>query len=592
MSAHLSSTARTPAPPVRLFTDQEARTFDEHHQQVLFIKNRILNLLEVSNVAARAINGIHGMMNGQRKFPIFKAHKWAARQMDYKGSDENADQFMCRRLSAVDEAEEKCGYRFFEIVRADGVAQLMTSYDADYLGGAIQWVLVQARNLPDFWTNPAAAISDDLLWQAIRLKLPVRPPTARSPGDEANGSSITDDALIKAGWTRMETLNATQIERIKKAGGDPLREVERFCKRLIKQAQAEHFAERMKDERAKSEKKRARDGAFDGLIEVSDNPSSREVSGKVRVSDSFEVQDFSDTPLQSDPPPGENPHVFANNEEAALLWATRGVPVFPAYTPDEKGVCDCRAGAECKSPGKHPRTFTGLKEASQDTRQILKWFRQWPDANVGGVTGEKSGLLVVDEDPKSGGDLTLTDLIEAHGDEWLDTLTVKTGSGGYHFFFEYPAGLDLRNTAGKIGPGIDTRANGGYVILPSSKHASGRRYELVCDARPRPLPDWLLEILTSKQNTQVIDFQVKERRPVGGGPIPEGLRNDHLFRIGCALWGKGEARDATDLHARLSDINEQRCVPSLAGAEVSKMAANITARYTRGVPISDDARYE
>jgi prophage antirepressor-like protein len=53
VNPQVSATSRTLAPPVRLFTDQEARTFDEHHQQVLFIKNRILNLLEVSNVAAR-----------------------------------------------------------------------------------------------------------------------------------------------------------------------------------------------------------------------------------------------------------------------------------------------------------------------------------------------------------------------------------------------------------------------------------------------------------------------------------------------------------------------------------------------------------
>jgi hypothetical protein len=58
------------------------------------------------------------------------------------------------------------------------------------------------------------------------------------------------------------------------------------------------------------------------------------------------------------------------------MWAARGMPVMPLYTPNEMGICDCRDGAKCKSPGKHPRTYTGLKEATTDAKTILKWFRQ------------------------------------------------------------------------------------------------------------------------------------------------------------------------------------------------------------------------
>jgi putative DNA primase/helicase len=271
------------------------------------------------------------------------------------------------------------------------------------------------------------------------------------------------------------------------------------------------------------------------------------------------------------------------------MWAARGVPVMPLYTPNEKGICDCRDGAKCKSPGKHPRTFTGLKEASTDTKQILKWFRQTPDANVGGLTGEASGVLVVDVDPKSGGDLSLTDLIEAYGDEWLDTLKVRTGSGGFHFFFEYPKGLDLRNTAGKIAPGIDTRANGGYVVLPSSKHVSGNRYELLDDVRALPLPEWLLERLTATKTqppAKVINFQARERA-TSGSVIPDGQRNHRLFKVGCAVWGKGEAEHLPDLHAQMLEVNARRCSPPLDDAEVAKLAANIATSYARGVVINN-----
>lgn len=598
MSAILPTPSSTIAPfTPNPFTKRDAHTYNKNSQRFTFVRNRILVLLGFPDKAARVVAGIHGLMNGQ-DLPLFKAHKWAARQMNYKGQDENADQFMCRAFEALDAAETKCGHQVFEIRRADGVTQLMTSYDHDYLGEAVEWALVQAKNSPDFSKNPSAAVTDDLLWQAIRKHLPEReaPEPPEGDGGGSDGASITDDAVIKAGWTRAETLIATNMERIAKAGGDQLREVEQFAKRIIKMAQAATFQKRMAEERDRQQSKRDREFAFDGLIEVTDGDV---VHGKY-ISDIFapeEVQEISDTPRQSDTPPQpetrenieENAHIFASNEEAALMWAARGVPVMPLYTPNEKGICDCRDGAKCKSPGKHPRTYTGLKEASTETKQILKWFRQTPDANVGGLTGEASGVLVVDVDPKSGGDLSLTDLIEAYGDEWLDTLKVRTGSGGFHFFFEYPKGLDLRNTAGKIAPGIDTRANGGYVVLPSSKHVSGNRYELLDDARPRPLPAWLLERLTATKAqapSKVINFQAKERA-TSGNIIPDGQRNDALFRIGCALWGKGEAEHLPDLHAQMLEVNARRCSPPLDDSEVAKLAANIAASYPRGVPLSN-----
>jgi hypothetical protein len=599
MSAILPTPPSTIAPfTPKPFTKRDAHTYNKNSQRFTFVRNRILVLLGFPDKAARVVAGIHGLMNGQ-DLPLFKAHKWAARQMNYKGQDENADQFMCRAFEALGAAEAKCGHQVFEIRRADGVTQLMTSYDHDYLGEAVEWALVQAKNSPDFSKNPSAAVTDELLWQAIRKHLPEREAPEPPEGDGGGGSdgaSITDDAVIKAGWTRAETLIASNMERIAKAGGDQLREVEQFAKRIIKMAQAATFKNRMAEKRERQEAKQIRASAFDGLIEVTDVDV---VHGKY-ISDIFapeEVQEISDTPRQSDTPPQpetrvnieENAHLFASNEEAAFMWAARGVPVMPLYTPNEKGICDCRDGAKCKSPGKHPRTYTGLKEATTDVKSILKWFRQTPDANVGGLTGEASGLLVVDVDPKSGGDLSLTDLIEAYGDEWLDTLKVRTGSGGFHFFFEYPKGLDLRNTAGKIAPGIDTRANGGYVVLPSSKHVSGNRYELLDDARPLPLPAWLLERLTAtktQQPSKVINFQAKERS-VSGSVIPDGQRNDALFRIGCALWGKGEAEHLPDLHAQMLEVNARRCSPPLDDSEVAKLAANIAASYPRGVPVSN-----
>ncbi|MGI8656847.1 MAG: bifunctional DNA primase/polymerase [Pyrinomonadaceae bacterium] len=582
--------------PSRPFTKKDAGDYNKNSQRFTFIRNRILVLLGFPDKAARVVAGIHGLMNGQ-SLPMFKAHKWAARQMNFKGQDENADQFMCRAFEALDAAEAKCGHQVFEVRRADGVTQMMTSYERDYLGEAVEWALVEARTSPDYFKNPSAAVTDEILWKAIRKHLPERKaPETENDGGSSDGASVTDDAVIKAGWTRAETLIASTLERVQKAGGDPVREMEGAARRYIKMAQAMTFSKRMAEERARDQVKRDRESAFDGLIEVTD--AVREDGRDIPVIfEPEEVQEISDTPRQSDTPPPieerenieENTHIFASNEEAALMWAARGVPVMPLYTPAANGVCDCRDGAKCKSPGKHPRTYTGLKEATTDSKTILKWFRQTPDANVGGLTGEVSGVLVVDIDPKSGGDLSLTDLTEAYGDEWLDTLKVRTGSGGFHFFFEYPKGLDLRNTAGKIAPGIDTRANGGYVVLPSSRHVSGNRYELLDDVRALPLPEWLLERLTATKTqppAKVINFQARERA-TSGSVIPDGQRNHRLFKVGCGIWGHGEAEHLPDLHAQMLEVNARRCSPPLDDAEVAKLAANIAASYVRGVIINN-----
>jgi len=150
--------------------------------------------------------------------------------------------------------------------------------------------------------------------------------------------------------------------------------------------------------------------------------------------------------------------------EWALSYAARGWRVFPIYEILPDGTCAC--GENCDSPGKHPRTTQGFKVATTDEKSIRNWWeKHWPTANIGIATG--NDLLVLDCDPHRGGDDSMRDLPALP-----DTPRVSTGGGGFH---AYMLGTG-RNSSGLLGPGIDTRGDGGYVVAPPSTHISGREY--------------------------------------------------------------------------------------------------------------------
>jgi putative DNA primase/helicase len=253
----------------------------------------------------------------------------------------------------------------------------------------------------------------------------------------------------------------------------------------------------------------------------------------------------------------------------------RGFRIFPIRWLKAGGICSCPEGAACNTPGKHPRIKFWQKLACADVRVIRAWWRQWPLANIGILTGAASGIYVVDVDLKRGGDVSLMELCERHGIEWPDTLTVLTGSGGFHYYFLFPEGLDLRNTSGKLGRGIDTRGNGGYVVAPPSLHASGNRYVWVNDLETAPLPEALIKLLTVAAPSES-----KTRTQATGGArmglvIPEGGRNQALFIIGCSMRGKGKS--LAEIEVELLDNNARRCSPPLPEEEVLKIARSASS---------------
>jgi hypothetical protein len=179
---------------------------------------------------------------------------------------------------------------------------------------------------------------------------------------------------------------------------------------------------------------------------------------------------------------------------AALDFARRGWPVFPLFEPAPDGSCSCPRRQRCGSRGKHPRTRHGVRDASRDPAQIRRWWGRWPRAGIGVATGAPSGLVVIDVDPRSDGDGSLEALEREHG-RLPATPRSLTGGGGVHLFFARPEGVPVVRGV-PIAPGVDVKADGGYVVAPPSAHASGRRYAweigaALDDLTPAPLPSWI-----------------------------------------------------------------------------------------------------
>ncbi|MBI3888091.1 bifunctional DNA primase/polymerase, partial [Candidatus Microgenomates bacterium] len=121
--------------------------------------------------------------------------------------------------------------------------------------------------------------------------------------------------------------------------------------------------------------------------------------------------------------------------------------------------------------------------------EVRDWWVQFPTANVGIVTGELSGVTVIDVDVKNGGLETLKSL------HLPPTLLVKTGGGGWHYYYKYSPNL---KTGTEFYKGIDIRSTGGYVVAPPSIHESGQSYTWANIAEIAEAPD---DLFPNKEKT-------------------------------------------------------------------------------------------
>lgn len=161
----------------------------------------------------------------------------------------------------------------------------------------------------------------------------------------------------------------------------------------------------------------------------------------------------------------------------ALYYASLGWPVFP---------CN----------GKEPFLKNGLYIATTDEEQLVAWWMQWPECNIGAPMGHWGWAL--DEDPRGGGDATRADLERTY-QSLPDTMRSLSGrgDGGGHSFWRIPSS-GVRHKA-NLGEGIDVIAKGGYVILPPSIHPETKqpyRWEIGPDEiLIADTPPWLAALI-------------------------------------------------------------------------------------------------
>jgi KaiC/GvpD/RAD55 family RecA-like ATPase len=225
--------------------------------------------------------------------------------------------------------------------------------------------------------------------------------------------------------------------------------------------------------------------------------------------------------------------------DAALRYAQVGYKVMPV-----------RRGS------KLPLTPHGAHDATSDADRIGEWWGvRWRGAGIGLVL---DGLVVVDVDPRNGGDVTVL----PH--PLPDTCTAKTGGGGWHYLFK----ANGSRYPGQLAPGIDCKSGpGAYIVVEPSLHPTGATYCWVDESepwnrQPADAPAWL--------------GQVQPKAERSNGKTVEGARNSTLTSLAGVMRREGMAPEA--LEAALLAENAKRCDPPLPDDEVRRIARSV-ARY-------------
>ena len=232
----------------------------------------------------------------------------------------------------------------------------------------------------------------------------------------------------------------------------------------------------------------------------------------------------------------------------------------------------------CSPDTKKPLTPHGCKDAKNNPGAIKAWWTRHPDASIAVATGKASNLIMIDEDldeveGKDGPHNMM--LWERENGDLPDTVVVITGRGGRHRYYKYDKD-DIKNRTGII-KDVDVRGEGGYAILPPSRHPNGTIYEW------EQSPD---EIEIAEVDDSVLKFlaigkDVKEKgqKLKLDNVIQSGQRNTTMHKLACSLQAQGLEDNA--IMAAVQQENENRCNPPLPADEVETIVKS-ALKYQKG----------
>jgi KaiC/GvpD/RAD55 family RecA-like ATPase len=245
---------------------------------------------------------------------------------------------------------------------------------------------------------------------------------------------------------------------------------------------------------------------------------------------------------------------------AALYYAGMGWPVFPLVPGEKLPLLSKKRGGN------------GVLDATTDTETVTAWWTANPDANIGLATGRDADLYVVDIDDALGEDALLR-----YG-ALPPTPESHTGKGR-HLLFAYKGG---RNTAGRLGPKIDTRGEGGYIVAPPSLHPNGGRYRWVTPPHKAPvaaLPQSIVDQLESVAGSIAPEGGRASAIDVVMNGVSEGGRNQALTEYVGRLFAKG-LRELEVLEVARG-VNATKLRPPLDNTEVEAVVNSVATAHLR-----------
>ncbi len=253
---------------------------------------------------------------------------------------------------------------------------------------------------------------------------------------------------------------------------------------------------------------------------------------------------------------------------AALKYAAMGWPVLALRPGGKEPLGDF-----------FPR---GVHDATTNERVIRAVWKDQPGANIGIAC---RSFVVVDIDPRNGGAEWMAEQVRLNG-RLPVTPTARTGSGGWHYLFKPPS----FETLGRVGPGVDLKKRGGYIVAPPSRTTLMYAWLRPPETPLAELPAWLQSLAKRPEPAQAIQVadigEVALDRRIARAmaylehvePAVQGQNGSTRTLTAAAHVARGFALPPDHALAAMRDWNA-RCQPPWSDRELKRKIDEALRKY-------------